>query len=339
MFKILILPLFLYLIAPGELLNSGLQEKMGQIDEETPGNLGVYIKNLENGQIVNYNADRLWYLASTVKIPLAIAILQKVEKGELSLDDELTLDESDKVDGSGDLIWQEPGTTYTIETLLSKMLKNSDSTATDMLIRFVGADRLNRQIRENMVSEGLEPITTILQVRYDAYGEMHENAANLSNLEIISLKGVVPLSERLNELLRLLSIDENDLQAPTIVEAFERYYERRLNSGRLDTMGLLLERLLEGELLSEEHTGLLLDIMEGVTTGDRRIKAGLPEGTRFSHKTGTQIGRACNTGVVYPQNGEKPIIVATCMEKHLAVREAEEAFEKIGRSLAETWLL
>lgn len=339
MFKILILPLFLYLIAPGELLNSGLQEKIGQIDEETPGNLGVYIKNLENGQIVNYNADRLWYLASTVKIPLAIAILQKVEKGELSLDDELTLDESDKVDGSGDLIWQEPGTTYTIETLLSKMLKNSDSTATDMLIRFVGADRLNRQIRENMVSEGLEPITTILQVRYDAYGEMHENAANLSNLEIISLKGVVPLSERLNELLRLLSIDENNLQAPTIVEAFERYYERRLNSGRLDTMGLLLERLLEGELLSEEHTGLLLDIMEGVTTGDRRIKAGLPEGTRFSHKTGTQIGRACNTGVVYPQNGEKPIIVAACMEKHLAVREAEEAFEKIGRSLAETWLL
>lgn len=339
MFKILILPLFLYLIAPGELLNSGLQEKIGQIDEETPGNLGVYIKNLENGQIVNYNADRLWYLASTVKIPLAIAILQKVEKGELSLDDELTLDESDKVDGSGDLIWQEPGTTYTIETLLSKMLKNSDSTATDMLIRFVGADRLNRQIRENMVSEGLEPITTILQVRYDAYGEMHENAANLSNLEIISLKGVVSLSERLNELLRLLSIDENNLQAPTIVEAFERYYERKLNSGRLDTMGLLLERLLEGELLSEEHTGLLLDIMEGATTGDRRIKAGLPEGTRFSHKTGTQIGRACNTGVVYPQNGEKPIIVAACMEKHLAVREAEEAFEKIGRSLAETWLL
>jgi len=339
MFKIFILPfiLILYLITPIHDLNPELYEEIRLIDEESPGTLGLYIKNLEDGQIVNYNADRNWYLASTVKIPLAIAILQKVEEGEFSLADELTLRESDKVDGSGDLIWQEAGSTHTIETLIDKMLRNSDSTATDMLIRFVGEEELNRQIREN-ISDGLEPITTILQVRYDAYSEVHENAANLSNTEIIGINGVSALSDRLNELLRVMSVDVSELQADSIVEAFERYYDRGLNSGRLDSMGLMLERLAEGEYLTDLHTEFILDVMSGVTTGDRRIKAGFPDGVRFAHKTGTQIGRACNTGIVYPPNGNKPIIVAACIEQHLAVREAEIAFEKVGRSLAETWL-
>lgn len=338
MIKILIFPLILYLIAPVNVLNPDLYEKIRQIDEESPGNLGIYIKNLEDGEVVSYNADRDWYLASTVKIPLAIAILQKIEAGELSLNDELTLRESDKVDGSGDLIWQEAGTSYTIEALIEMMMRDSDSTATDMLIRFLGEEDLNHHIRENINSEGLEPITTILQVRYDAYGEVHENVANLSNLDIIRIRGVSNLSDRLNELLRLMSVDESELQADSIVEAFERYYDRGLNSGRLDAMGSMLERLVEGELLSDVHTDFLLDIMANVTTGDRRIKAGLPEGIRFSHKTGTQIGRACNIGIIYPPTGEKPIIVSACMEQHLAVRDAETAFEKIGRSLAETWL-
>jgi beta-lactamase class A len=76
--------------------------------------MGVYLKNLNDGEEITHNTGRAWYLASTIKIPVAIAILQKVESGEMSLDEELTLRESDKVDGAGELHWTEAGGTYTL---------------------------------------------------------------------------------------------------------------------------------------------------------------------------------------------------------------------------------
>lgn len=330
-----LLPLILFLLAPNPIWETELEDQFKQIDDEFSGNLGVYVKHLGNGTTINYDADRHWYLASTVKIPIGIVILQKVEDGELSLDDELVLKQSDFVDGSGDLLWQEPGTSYTILELMRRMIRDSDSTATDMLIRLIGEQELNDHIRERIVSDGLEPITTILQVRYDAYGEIHEATANLTNMNIIELKGVTPLASRLDELLRILSITEEEIYVNTIPDAFELYYLRRLNSGTLESMGVMLERLADGEYLNDENTEILIDIMKSVTTGANRIQAGFPEGTAFAHKTGTQIGRACNMGIVYPLNDADPIVVAACAENYNDLPEAERVLEQVGRLVTE----
>lgn len=338
MHKFLILPFILFLLSPGHLINSGLQDKLQQIDDEFSGDIGVYIKNLEDGQAINHNGDQRWYLASTTKIPVAIAILKKVEDGELSLDDELTLQDSDKVDGAGDMHWQDAGAVYTIRTLLEKMMKDSDSTATDMLIRLIGQDELNQFIREELAIEGFEPITTIMQVRYEAYGELHENAENLTNLDIIRLRGISDISERLDELIRLMDVERNELNAENIVDAFYKYYDGGLNSGTMEAMSILLERLVEGEYLNEENTGLLIEIMEVIATGDHRIKAGLPDGARFAQKTGTLIGRACNVGVIYPPQAQKPIVVSACVKDYNQLSDAEEAFQRLGNAIAEKWL-
>ncbi|MEX0661368.1 MAG: serine hydrolase [Balneolaceae bacterium] len=326
------LPLIFLLLAPN-LWDVNLQDQLKQIDDEFSGSVGVYVKHLGDGATVNYQTDRDWYLASTVKIPIGIAILQKVEEGELSLDDELVVKESDFVDGSGDLMWQDPGISYSLLELLTRMIRDSDSTATDILIRFLEEEKLNEHIRERIISDGIEPITTILQVRYDAYGEIHENAANLTNMNIIELKGVTPMASRFDELLRILEINENDILVNSIPDAFEQYYQRKLNSGSLEAMGVMLEKLAEGEYLNEEHTTILLDIMKSVTTGTRRIQAGLPDGTEFAHKTGTQIGRACNMGIVYLEDKD-PVVVAACAENYGELREAEEVFEKVGRTVS-----
>lgn len=338
MLKFLILSFILFLISPGHLLNSGLQEKLQQIDDEFSGDIGVYIKNLEDGKIINHNGDQRWYLASTTKIPVAIAILRKVEDGELSLDDELTLQDSDKVDGAGDMHWQDAGSVYTIRTLLEKMMKDSDSTATDMLIRYIGEDELNQYIQDELVSDGIERITTILQVRYEAYGELHENAENLTNLDIIRLRGISNISERLDELVRIMDVDRDELNAENIVDAFYKYYDGGLNSGTMEAMSVMLERLVEGEYLNEENTDLLIEIMEVIATGDHRIKAGLPEDIRFAQKTGTLIGRACNVGVIYPQQDQKPIVVSVCVKDYSQLSDAENAFQRIGRVISENWL-
>ncbi|MFW6099941.1 MAG: serine hydrolase [Bacteroidota bacterium] len=316
-----------------------VEEQLVRIEDKMDGELGVYVKNLADGQELKFNSDEKWYFASTIKIPLGIAILQKVEAGELSLDDELTLQETDFVDGSGDLIWQKPGKKYTIRELLIKMIKNSDSTATDMLIRLLGEEEFNEQIREHMVSKGINHITTIMQVRYDAYSEIHDNIQNISNMDIIRANSTDTRTERYNALLEMMKIDRNDAKVGSIEEAFERYYERKLNSGKAEAMGTILERLYKGELLNEAHTDFLLNVMKGVTTGDRRIKAGLPREVKFFQKTGTQVRRACNMGIILPDGKpEEAIIVVTHVKGYNFLSDAEKVLENVGKLLSTNFL-
>jgi beta-lactamase class A len=327
------------------LLQSSTRNWVPQFDQELPGierkmrgEIGVYIKNLGDNRTLNYKTDQLWYLSSTIKIPVAIAVLQKVEEGELSLDQRLTLKQTDFVDGSGDLLWAEPGTTYTIRTLVDKMVKDSDSPATDMLIRLLGEEELNHQIKEKMVSDGFNQITTIIQVRYDVYSEIHENARELSNMDIVRINSSSTLDERWNRLITAMGIGENEWDAGSIDEAFDRYYRRGINHGDLRSMGLLLERLYRGELLNEEHTNFLIDVMRSVTTGDRRIKGGLPRNTQWAHKTGTQIRRACNVGLVFPPQGSQPVIIAMCANDYPRISDAEQAFQDVGKAIGRTFL-
>lgn len=315
---------------------SRLTKEVEGIDEVTPGALGVYVKRLADGQALDYQASRPWYLASTIKIPLAIAILQRAESGDIALSEELVLAESDYVDGAGELLYAEPGTPFSIGELLGHMVENSDSTATDMLVRFVGEDEFNRQVRERMPADGINHITTILQVRHDAYSEVHGSARQLDNLDFINLKTLPSHDERYDRLLEKLGTDREQVNAHGIGEAFEQYYERRLNSGTLKAMGAVLEALVTGQLLSPAPTDRLLTHMEQVTTGDGRIKAGLADGIGFAHKTGTQVARACDVGVLHPRDMERAVIVSACVEGFAGLEDAEAALAQLGDALVRT---
>lgn len=315
-----------------------LAERVEAIDEKMPGRIGVYIKRLADGQEIRHRMDRDWYLASTIKIPLAIAVLQQVEAGELTLDQELVLAESDFVDGSGELLYAEPGSRYTVQDLIRRSTEQSDSTATDMLIRLLGEEDFNRHLQTRIAEQGFNPITPIVQVRADAYSQVHPQAQQLTNLDFIELRGSQALDARYQALLRMLAVDPGDAQVDDLWQAFDRYYENGLNSGSLVAMGDVLERLLAGDYLNAEHTELLLEIMRGVSTGDRRIKAGLPQGTDFAHKTGTQIDRSCNVGIINSATPEQAIVVAACAEGYRELGAAEQAFRQLGRALSDTLL-
>lgn len=332
--------LFVLLLQPGPQVAwiSLMQEQLMEIEEEMPGRLGVYVKNLQDGRVLNYNAGNYWYLSSVVKIPLAIAVLQRVEKGEISLEQRLILQPSDFVDGAGDLMRQQPGTTYTVKTLISKMIRNSDSSATDMLFALLGEEELNQQIHQQMVAGGFNRITSLLQVRYEAFGQLHENARQLTNIDFLELRRVPDLHGRLNLLIEKMGVSRSDLKATSIFEAFERYYETGLNSGTLEAMGILLERLYQGQLLNPENTRFLLGEMQNITTGERRIKAGLPQGTPFAQKTGTQIRSACNVGIIIPSSGG-PYIIAACVQGNDLVATSEQALRKVGQAISQVMLV
>lgn len=316
-----------------------LSAAIGEIDRGMPGRLGVYVRRLgEDAGSLDLGDGRSWYLSSTIKVPVAIAVLERVDAGSLSLDRELELGEGDFVDGAGDMLDHHPGERFSIATLLEKSLRDSDSTATDMLIREIGEVDLNRRIRD-WVGRGFGPITTILQVRYDAYGALHPGVARLSNMDLAGLRRAGDGEARLDALAELLGVERGDLDAESIEAVFGRYYEGGANSAPLEMFADLLELLVTGELLSPGSTGLVLGHMRAVSTGDRRIQAGLPAGTDFAQKTGTQIERACNLGVIDPERAERgATIVVACAEDYGDIAEAERAFQALGRALAEAGL-
>lgn len=313
-----------------------LDEAVSRIDQAMPGDFGVYVSRFgDDAGTLDRGDDRAWYLSSTVKVPVAIAVLEAVDAGRMSLDDELELARSDFVDGAGDMLQHDPGARFSLATLLHKSLRDSDSTATDMLIRHIGEDHLNARIGA-WVGDGFGPITTILQVRYDVYGPLHPGVAELDNMQIVALRNAEAGEPRLQALARTLGVARGDLRADSLQQAFDGYYRTGTNAATLPAFARLLERVAAGDLLSPASTTLLLSHMRAISTGERRIGAGLPTGSDFAQKTGTQFGRACNVGILDAERGDAgATVVVACAEDFGELAQAEAAFQALGRALGE----
>jgi beta-lactamase class A len=323
---------------PAATWHGQLETRIGAIDDKTPGEMGVYIKRLGDGSELDHAAGRRWYLSSTVKIPVAIAVLQAAQEKRLSLDEELTLREADFVDGAGNLIREPVGSRHRIASLIQQSIRDSDSVATDMLIRRLGEDELNRRIAS--WTSGFGEITTIQQVRYDVYGELHPKVAQLSAPQIAGLRRAAAGEARLQALLAALDVPRSELRLDSIDAAFERYYRGGKNSATLEAFAMLLEKLARGELLEEPYREQLLGHMRAITTGAKRIQAGLPQGIRFAQKTGTQFERACNMGLL--QRGddvEETVVVAACLEDFGPITQAESALQELGKAIGESGVL
>lgn len=318
--------------------SDALRQQIEKIDQATPGQLGVYVKRLDNGEALSYQADRPWYLGSSAKLPVAIAVLQEVEQGRINLAQQVTLQDTDKVDGSGNVVWNKAGTRYRVDALLKRMLMESDNTAANMLIRTLGDDVLNRRARDLLGAKGFERITDFTEVRYDVYAELHPDARKMANMDLVRLAASPMGPKRVDALARTIDVDPTDLRVKTMDEAYTRYYARGLNSAPLTSYGGMLEKLVTGKLLSPAHQQRLFTDLKYASYDAYRLEAGLPRSERFIHKTGTQLHRACHMGVVNPQDGGRAaIVVATCAEDLDEHGEAGKAFEEIGRALTQTF--
>ena len=310
-----------------------LQRDVERIDRESPGSLGVYVKRLDNGETFAHGADQPWYLGSTVKVLIAIAVLQDVDAGKVRLADSVTLAATDRIE-AGQVVWSPVGTVFTVDALLKRMLGDSDNTAANMLIRVVGLDRLNESATAAMGSKGFKRLSTMDRIRFDVYAEIHPDARKLSNDQLVRIASVPLGPERLEAVRRALGKKTSELKAKTIDEAYANYYRDQANTATLEAYGAMLEKLVQGKLLKPESTERLFTAMKlGIFT-NYRLQAGLPRSVDFIHKTGTQYRRACHAGVIAPQDGgAKAIVVATCAADIDEQKDAGVVFERVGRAV------
>ena len=62
-----------------------LREKIEQIISTKKANVGISILHLENGDTLSFNGNKHYPMISVFKFHIALTVLNKVDKGELSL--------------------------------------------------------------------------------------------------------------------------------------------------------------------------------------------------------------------------------------------------------------
>ena len=116
--------------------------------EDYNGVAGLYVWDLDKELGYGIRPDEQFFAASTIKIPIMVAVYRKVDEGELEFSQEVEIQEEDWAAGAGWLQWEKAGTKQTVGDLLLLMMTQSDNVAANALVRTVGgADHVNKVAR------------------------------------------------------------------------------------------------------------------------------------------------------------------------------------------------
>jgi beta-lactamase class A len=132
--------------APGPL--GVLQTQLSAMSLHAPGSVGIMVEDLATGLTSSVNANAQMPAASTIKIPVMVEVFKRLAHGDFDLNRKVTLQQSDRDWGWGDLAHARRGSRYTVSKLLTLMITESDNTAANMLIRLVGRRAINNEMAE-----------------------------------------------------------------------------------------------------------------------------------------------------------------------------------------------
>jgi beta-lactamase class A len=123
--------------------------ELNSLLDRAPGAYSVCVWDAAGQQIYAYSEQVVRSAASLIKVPLVMAVLDAVAEGSVlcSLNTQLTLVEADRVEGPGGFDTAPAGTTKTVRQLIGHALRESDNTASNLLIDVVGFARVNHWLQ------------------------------------------------------------------------------------------------------------------------------------------------------------------------------------------------
>lgn len=137
-----------FLLAPAAApwrASTSLDEVAQRLDA-LPGDVGVLIRRVgadgADEELVERRADEAAPLGSVFKLFVLLATAEAVRSSELTWDDTLVLTDADRSLPSGRLQDQPTGTEVSVRDAAQEMIAISDNTATDLLIRRLGRERI-----------------------------------------------------------------------------------------------------------------------------------------------------------------------------------------------------
>lgn len=120
-----------------------LKERASDLVADQAGTVALSFLDLTSRAACSIHGDLRVRSASVIKLVIMAEVLRRVETGELSLTQPITVTAEDLTGGDGILKELEPGHTFTLREIMTLMIIVSDNQATNILIGLVGMDAVN----------------------------------------------------------------------------------------------------------------------------------------------------------------------------------------------------
>jgi beta-lactamase class A len=298
-----------------------LEREMARLSKNSGGVVGATAIHIESGRRVSLNGGERFPMASSYKVPIAVQLLTRVDKGEIKLDQMIDIKQSDLHPGSGTLadLFNKPGVALSVRNLLELMLLISDNSATDVCLRVAGgADAVTARMR----SLGIEGI--------NVSGSTAEMIAAWVGVQLPPEDQLTP--QTFDNLYAATTKTSRD-------EAEKKFNVSPRDTSTPDGMADLLAKIHRKELHKAETAELLLDIMRRCRTGEARLKGVLPANTVVAHKTGTIGGTTNDVGIItLPDNAGHVAIAVFVKASEKEVPARERVIAEIARAAHDFFL-
>jgi beta-lactamase class A len=298
-----------------------LEREIARLSKNSGGVVGATAIHIETGRRVSLNGTARFPMASTYKVPIAVQLLARVDKGEVKLDQMVEIKQADLHPGSGTLtdLFNRPGVALSVRNLLELMLLISDNSATDVTLRLAGGGDV---VTAKMRALGIDGITVS--------GSTAEMIAAWIGAKLPPEEKWTP--EAFDKAFEAVTPDEQKA-------AMKKFDADPRNTSTPDGMADLLVKIQRKELHKAETAELLLDIMRRCRTGNARLKGLLPADTTVAHKTGTIGGTTNDVGIItLPDNAGHIAIAAFVKSSEKEVAARERAIAEIARAVHDFFL-
>ena len=286
-------------------------------EQATPGILGAAVLDLQTGALSSVNGNTPLPLQSVFKLPLGIYVMHLAETGEISLEENITLSQSELS------IFYSPITeafdrrqSYTIRELVAAVVSDSDNTAADWLLERTGGPKALskffqarglRQFRVDRYERELQPESVGLPA---SAGRMPDSDAYRR------YRASIPIVARTAGMQHYLADPRDRMSAVDAVR--------------------LLAMLNAGQLLNRAHTVEMMGILVGTPSGPNRLKAGVPTDVLVYHKTGSSAdvgalnGATNDIGIIALPDGRRFAVSAFLSGSSRPLEERERLIAGVG---------
>jgi beta-lactamase class A len=259
-----------------------------------PGKAGIWVKHLTTGETAGLNDGDIFNSASVIKIPVMVLAFQMADRGELKLDERITIRKEDVRGGSGIFRYHDEGLQPTFRDVLLQMIITSDNTATDLSIAKVGGvARVNAWLKQAGYADG-QKLTQTTGELFAKYNALKPTDDPPSRPEAAAAR-----SRRSSSAAERAEADRN---AKT--NSDRSYW---LGEVTPRSVGLMLEAIEKKTIASAAACEAMLRMMRAQQAGQRRLNHYIS--VPVAHKTGDFPPVLANdVGIIYAPSG--PIVVS-----------------------------
>lgn len=179
-----------------------IEKILKDAERNFPGIFGASFLEISGGLHCGIKEERTFQAASVIKIPVLFELYSRSREGLIDLDETVKVTHRDYVGGGGVIKDQTECRSYLLRELAALMITKSDNTATDLLIKRLGMDRINSTMKKagltgtavkrlifdfDAMDRGFDNLTTPLDMRTILLSIHNEQGRDAASDEMLSI--------------------------------------------------------------------------------------------------------------------------------------------------------